>query len=114
VFALAQGIPAVCLTKSSYYQAKFRGLQDLFNVGCTIIGLHEPDMPAELSAAMEDAWNAADAVRPFLLQSASGQIEESRRAYQECKSITCADPKAAAECQQMNQITTDIASGKDR
>ena len=43
VFALAQGIPVVCLSNSPYYLAKFQGLEDLFGVGCTIVTLSEPD-----------------------------------------------------------------------
>ncbi len=45
VFALAQGIPVVCLANSSYYLAKFQGLEDLFGLGCAIVMLGEPDLP---------------------------------------------------------------------
>jgi polysaccharide pyruvyl transferase WcaK-like protein len=81
VFALAQGIPVVCLTNSPYYLAKFQGLKDLFRVGCEIVILSEPDFPAKLAAAIETIWNSADVVRVPLLQSSLRQIEESRRAY---------------------------------
>ncbi|MGA7566183.1 MAG: polysaccharide pyruvyl transferase family protein, partial [Terriglobales bacterium] len=75
VFALAQGIPVVCLSNSPYYLAKFQGLEDLFGVGCATVKLDEPDFSYTLSAAIERAWNSADAVRPPLLQAAVRQLE---------------------------------------
>jgi polysaccharide pyruvyl transferase WcaK-like protein len=81
VFALAQGIPVVCLTNSPYYLAKFQGLEDLFGCGCEIVVLGEPDFPCKLAAAMERTWNSAEVVRPPLLQSALRQIGKSRGAY---------------------------------
>src|SRR5207245_4256855 len=36
VFALAQGIPVVCLGGSDYYLHKFEGLVDQFGTGCTV------------------------------------------------------------------------------
>ena len=50
VFALAQGIPVVCLCNSPYYLAKFQGLEDLFGIGCAIVMLSEPDWPTKLAA----------------------------------------------------------------
>lgn len=85
VFALAQGIPVVCLSRSPYYLAKFQGLQDLFHVGCTIVALDQPEMSSTLLTAMEDTWKSADAVRLLLLQSACQQVHDSRRAYEDCK-----------------------------
>jgi polysaccharide pyruvyl transferase WcaK-like protein len=87
VFALAQGIPVVCMTNSDYYLAKFQGLVDLFGVGCTIVSLSEPDLSGRLAAAMENAWSSAETVRPSLLRSALVQIRESRRAYHKAESL---------------------------
>lgn len=87
VFALAQGIPAVCLSNSPYYLAKFQGLEDLFGLGCPIVNLSEPDWPGRLAAAIETTWNSAEAVRLPLLQSAARQIEESRGAYRRIKNL---------------------------
>jgi polysaccharide pyruvyl transferase WcaK-like protein len=81
VFALAQGIPVVCLSNSSYYSAKFEGLEELFGVGCATIMLDDPDFGEKLRAAVEQAWNSADEVRPALLNSAARQIECGRAAY---------------------------------
>jgi polysaccharide pyruvyl transferase WcaK-like protein len=87
VFALAQGIPVVCLTNSPYYLAKFQGLQDLFGLGCDIIMLSEPDFPDKLAKAIERAWNSAEVVRLPLLRSALRQIEGSQGAYQRLRSL---------------------------
>jgi polysaccharide pyruvyl transferase WcaK-like protein len=83
VFALAQGIPVVCLASSAYYLAKFQGLEDLFGIGCTTATLDEPDWPNRLAAAMETTWESAETVRAPLLHSAFHQIVLSRGAYQQ-------------------------------
>jgi polysaccharide pyruvyl transferase WcaK-like protein len=82
VFALAQGIPVVCLANSPYYLAKFQGLKDLFGVGCAIVTLSEPHLQQRLMTAIEEMWNTADIVRSPLLHSALRQIEVGRGAYQ--------------------------------
>lgn len=87
VFALAQGIPVVCLSNSPYYLAKFQGLEDLFGLGCAIVTLSEAGLPYRLTTAIERIWNSADAVRLPLLQSALRQIEASRDAYQHVKNL---------------------------
>jgi polysaccharide pyruvyl transferase WcaK-like protein len=81
VFALAQGIPVVCLSNSSYYSAKFEGLEELFGAGCATIMLNDPDFEEKLRVAIEQAWNSANEVRPALLESAAKQIESGRAAY---------------------------------
>jgi polysaccharide pyruvyl transferase WcaK-like protein len=87
VFALAQGIPIVCLSNSPYYLSKFQGLQDLFGLGCEIVMLNEADWPNKLATAMEEAWNSAEVVRTPLLQSAACQIEKGREAYRRVKNL---------------------------
>ncbi len=87
VFALAQGIPVICLTNSPYYLAKFQGLEDLFGVGCTTVMLGETDFPSKLAAAIESTWNSAEVVRLPLLRSARSQDESSRRAYHRVKCL---------------------------
>jgi polysaccharide pyruvyl transferase WcaK-like protein len=81
VFALAQGIPVVCLSNSPYYLSKFQGLRDLFGLGCAIVVLDEPGWPSNLAAEIESAWNAAPALRLPLLQASVHQIGERRAAY---------------------------------
>ena len=95
VFAMSQGIPVVCLTNSPYYLAKFQGLQDLFGVGCTIVGLSEPDLGCRLATAIERAWNSAEVVRSPLLHSALRQIEQSRGAYLSVKNLLSPEPSHA-------------------
>jgi polysaccharide pyruvyl transferase WcaK-like protein len=87
VFALAQGIPVVCLSNSPYYLSKFQGLQDLFGLGCEIIMLNEPDLPGTLMTAIERMWNTAESVRMPLLQSALSKIDASRGGYERVKSL---------------------------
>ena len=87
VFALAQGIPVVCLSNSAYYLAKFQGLEDLFGLGCAIVMLSEPDWQGRLATAIETTWNSAGAVRLPLLHSAARQIEESRAAYRRVRDV---------------------------
>jgi colanic acid/amylovoran biosynthesis protein len=81
VFALAQGIPVVCLANSPNYVTKFLGLEDLFGLGCKTVFLNEPDISDKLTAAMENAWNSAETVRISLQQDALRQIKLSRDAY---------------------------------
>jgi len=81
VFALAQGIPVVCLSNSLYYLSKFQGLQDLFGEGCAVVSLDDTDFPNKLRSEMDAAWNIAEAVRGSLLRSASSQVAASRNAY---------------------------------
>jgi colanic acid/amylovoran biosynthesis protein len=81
VFALAQGIPVVCLSNSAYYLAKFQGLEDLFGHGCATVVLGEPDLRGRLTTAIESTWNSAEVVCAPLLRSARRQAEASREAY---------------------------------
>lgn len=83
VFALSQGVPAVCLANSEYYAAKFNGLADQFGVGCTVVMLSSSDVIQQLEFAMRKAWESAENVRLQLLKSADRQIETSWSAYRE-------------------------------
>jgi polysaccharide pyruvyl transferase WcaK-like protein len=55
VFALAQGLPTVCLTSSAYYDGKFLGLRDLYGPVCTVVDLREPVWRASLREAADRA-----------------------------------------------------------
>lgn len=79
VFALAQGIPAICLVASDYYADKFLGLKDQFGVGCLVIPLER--LEAELPPAILQFWESAPAFRDQLLAAAQAQVAEGRRAY---------------------------------
>jgi len=81
VFALAQGIPVVCLYNSAYYLAKFNGLKGLFGCGSAVVNLGETNLSNKLAEALEECWNSADRVRSPLLKAARRQIEMRKEAY---------------------------------
>jgi colanic acid/amylovoran biosynthesis protein len=81
VFALAQGIPVVCMANSAYYEDKFLGLADQFGVGCEVVFLRDRGLPRKLTGAIEGAWRSAGQVRPQLLVKAAQQIEQGHAAY---------------------------------
>jgi len=90
VFALSQGIPAVALTRSLYYENKFLGLADMFGVGCEVVDLSKPVFPEKLLAALRRTLDTAPRVREPLLQSAREQIAASRAAYRRASEYVCA------------------------
>jgi polysaccharide pyruvyl transferase WcaK-like protein len=83
VFALAQGISAVCVLRSGYYSDKFMGLADMFGKGCYVLCADDPNFARILEQTMEQAWQSAEANRPALLASARAQRQASRHAYEE-------------------------------
>jgi polysaccharide pyruvyl transferase WcaK-like protein len=87
VFALAQGIPAVCISRSSYYDGKFLGLADEFEVGVRVVRLREDAIESRLGAAIDEVWATADELRPHLLDSAKRQIDTGRSAYRRLAEI---------------------------
>ncbi len=87
VFALSQGIPAVCLANSQYYLDKFLGLAAQFEQGCQVIRLDAPDSEAAIKRATEDVWHKCDLYRKPLLSAALKQIRESERAWANLPSV---------------------------
>jgi polysaccharide pyruvyl transferase WcaK-like protein len=81
VFALSQGIPAVCIAGSPYYTGKFLGLADAFGSGCTVLQAHEAGFDTALSIAIDQFWEQAPALRAPLLEAAEGQVELANAAY---------------------------------
>jgi colanic acid/amylovoran biosynthesis protein len=81
VFALAQGIPAVCLTNSDYYDQKFRGLRALFGEGCHVVSLRDPGFTNRFSKSLDLAWLGADEDRAQLCAAAAQQVEDGKSAY---------------------------------
>lgn len=88
VFALAQGIPAICLCQSDYYRDKFRGLADVFGAGCEIVFLNDSDKQERLIEAVERMWQSAKQLRPSLLLAATTQIAWGHAAYQCLPKVT--------------------------
>lgn len=81
VFALAQGVPAVCLVKSAYYAGKFDGLAALFPSVCSTVSLDDPALPAALDTALVAAWDAGAQAREAARRSARAQLQAGRDAY---------------------------------
>ena len=81
VFALSQGVSAICLGRSAYYLDKFRGLQDQFGAGCQVLELADPGLGQALCLALISAWEGADDQRATLLSVAERQVADGRQAY---------------------------------
>jgi polysaccharide pyruvyl transferase WcaK-like protein len=81
VFALAQGVPAVCLSKSSYYDAKFAGLNEMFPEACQVISLTGPDPASQLRRAIQQAWDLPSQVRSGAREVANRQRNSGSSAY---------------------------------
>ena len=95
VFALAQGIPAVCLCKSAYVRDKFVGLKDQFGDGCQLVDLNDPDYQETTRRAMERAWRSAENLRSGLLKAALRQLLAGQATYRRLKEVIEARPHAA-------------------
>lgn len=87
VFALAQGIPAICLAQSDYYLKKFEGLRKSFGPACEILSLNERDFGDKLTLAIDKMWSLAETVRDELLRAAAEQIARSQGAYRCAKEV---------------------------
>jgi polysaccharide pyruvyl transferase WcaK-like protein len=81
VFGLARGVPAVCVTKSRYYDAKFAGLSALFPDICFVVSLDEPDYAGRLRDAMDHAWHLPASARAAARDAAARQRHAGREAY---------------------------------
>ena len=83
VFGLAQGVPAVCLSGSSYYDAKFAGLAGLFPRACYVVSLDAPapDLAGRLRRAIGQAWHLPAAERAAARNAADRQRQAGRQAY---------------------------------
>jgi polysaccharide pyruvyl transferase WcaK-like protein len=97
VFALSQGVPAVCLVGSGYFESKFRGLSNQFGRACGIVPLQpQASLTERVRVAIESAWANADYTREPLLQAAADQIRLQRAAYTEFAMAVGQHPDCAA------------------
>jgi len=87
VFALAQGIPAIGLTSSPYYDTKFYGLQEQFGGLVGVVPLTGDHLATRLGSAIDEAWRGADDVRPRLLELAARQVAAGRSAYDRLRDL---------------------------
>jgi len=81
VFALANGVPAVGLAASPYYEDKFRGLSTLFGEGCETVMVDEPDLAGRLERAVERQFARADELRPVILREVEREIGLGHAAF---------------------------------
>ena len=82
VFALGQGIPAVCLARSQYSMNRFLGLADQFRCGgCYVVSLDDVDVSRRVAATMASAWEETERVRNPLRSAAARQIGLGHEAY---------------------------------
>jgi Polysaccharide pyruvyl transferase len=87
VFALAQGVPAICLARSDYYRQKFEGLVELFGPGCELVALDHHELAERLQQAMETAWLESPRLRSGLRRAAQEQIARGWSAYRQLTSL---------------------------
>ncbi len=81
LFGLAQGVPAVCVTRSPYYDGKFAGLNAFFPGSCFIVPAGSPDFASRLRAATRQAWNLPEEMRTAARAAAARQRDAGRAAY---------------------------------
>jgi polysaccharide pyruvyl transferase WcaK-like protein len=92
LFGLAQGVPTVCLTKSSYYDAKFAGLRALFPSACFVISLEQLNFAARLRSSIHKAWHLPPQARAAARQAAARQRDAGRGAYAQFRDAVEKDP----------------------
>jgi colanic acid/amylovoran biosynthesis protein len=95
VFGLAQGVPAVCVTKSRYYDAKFAGLRALFPDACFGVSLDEPGYAGRLREATDQAWHLPAAARSAARNAAARQRLSGREAYMRFRNAVETEPAMA-------------------
>lgn len=81
VLALGQGIPAICLAKTDYYQRKFSGLASQFPEDCRVIEMDDPEDRALLPDLAAGLLHTAKSRREALLGTVSQQVQRSLEAY---------------------------------
>jgi polysaccharide pyruvyl transferase WcaK-like protein len=81
VFALSQGISAVCLSQTAYYVKKFLGLNAQFGDGCYVLTMDDVNFRDKLVETIDQAWELAEQYRPQLLDAAEQQVRAGQEAY---------------------------------
>jgi polysaccharide pyruvyl transferase WcaK-like protein len=82
VFALSRGIPVVALSSTRYYDDKFRGLEEMFGGGLTLLHLDDPALGGKLGDAMRKAWQQSGDIREPLRKKAREQIRLGHDAFE--------------------------------
>jgi colanic acid/amylovoran biosynthesis protein len=81
VFALAAGVPTVCLSNSDYYNAKFSGIAALFPAATEIVPLTGRDLERRLTEAIDRTWDADEISRQATRELARTQAKASVGLY---------------------------------
>lgn len=82
VFALAQGLPTVCLTRSAYYDAKFAGLRSLYGPACTLVDLRGSGWQQALFTTTRDALDDRTGARADVHDRTRQLVFESEALYE--------------------------------
>lgn len=114
VFALAQGIPAIALVRSTYYQNKFLGLADQFGGGLELLQMDAGDFRQQLDRALDRTWATAEQVRPMLLEAAARQIALSRNAHRSVAELAVAKPRHATAHVPRHSSSVKSSAGQSR
>lgn len=97
VFALAQGIPALGLVSSAYYEKKLTGLAGQFRGGCEVLRAEAPEFPAQFRQAVDRLWQQAPSLRLHLLREAERQVRLGLAAYAQLPSLLNDSPRPHVE-----------------
>lgn len=81
LFALAQGVPAVCFSRSPYYDDKFLGLREMFGDGCAVVRAADSGAPSRVAELVERAYRSWPEPAAGLRAAARRQEEAGRTAY---------------------------------
>jgi len=82
VFALAMGVPAICLVFSEYYRAKFSGLAGQYPEGCVTFDMRSA-AAEHLSRLIHRLWNEASELEPKILSTTQRLVERNLASYRE-------------------------------
>jgi colanic acid/amylovoran biosynthesis protein len=93
VFALAQGIPAVCVVGSPYFANKFGGLAVLFGDGCRNISVVDDDFETRLYEAADWGWAESGTLRQGLLDRSESLARTVVTVYDRLPSLLAAEGK---------------------
>ena len=103
VFALAQGIPAVGISRTRYYDGKLEGLAHLFGAGARVVRLDESGWEERLVSEARALWADAPGLRAGLIAAATEQVRRQETAYDRIAALAGGDvpverrSRAAAE-----------------
>ena len=81
VFALAQGTPAVGISRTRYYDGKLEGLAELFGAGARVVRVDAPGWEERLASDVRALWAEGPALRAGLVAAASEQVRRQEQAY---------------------------------